>query len=257
MSVRGDAQSLFRRGQSTARTALRLLSAENRVGALSDIADVSRAATLVVAALIPIVNPLGSAPIFLAMSADLPTSARRQLARQVAWNSLLLLAAAMLIGSYVLRFFGISVPIVRVGGGLLVIANGWRMLSVDKMPAVADHPVQDAWEREVAQRAFYPLTFPLTVGPGSISIAITLGAGISTHAATGAVDAAAHLIGVVGVALAVYLSYRSASRLVALLGETGVAAFLRLSSFILLCVGVGIFWAGFSELARSLLESTR
>lgn len=217
-----------------------------------DIADIVRPASLAVAALMPIVNPLGSAPIFLSMSADLPTMARRKLSRQVGWNSFLLLAAAMLVGSHVLRLFGISVPIVRVGGGLLVIANGWRMLNAETIDAPRKTVVQDAWEREVARRAFYPLTFPLTVGPGSVSVAITLGAGISTRPTTGVIDVAIDLIGVAIVALSVYLSYRFASRLITLLGETGAEVFLRLSSFILLCVGVGIMWGGIADLVRSL-----
>ena len=222
--------------------------------AVGDVTAVVRAATLAVAALMPIVNPLGSAPIFLSMSADLPTSARRQLSRQVAWNSFILLAAAMLVGSHVLNLFGISVPIVRVGGGLLVIASGWRLLNADDPQPDAKPKVTQAWEREVARRAFYPLTFPLTVGPGSISIAITLGAGISRQTTTGLVDAVSDLVGVAIVALCVYLSYRFASRLIAFLGETGAVVFLRLSAFILLCVGVGIFWAGFSELVTPLLS---
>ena len=205
----------------------------------------------------PIVNPLGSAPIFLSMSADLPTMARRQLSRQVAWNSFLLLAAAMIVGSHVLRLFGISVPIVRVGGGLLVIANGWRLLNAEETPASDRPPVKDAWEREVARRAFYPLTFPLTVGPGSISIAITLGAGVSSRATTGVVDLLTDLVGVAVVALSVYLSYRFASRLISFLGDTGAAVFLRLSSFILLCVGVSIMWAGISDLLQPLLSQRR
>ncbi|HZR25268.1 MAG TPA: MarC family protein [Vicinamibacterales bacterium] len=217
-----------------------------------DIADIVRPASLAVAALMPIVNPLGSAPIFLSMSADLPTMARRRLSRQVAWNSFLLLAAAMLVGSHVLRLFGISVPIVRVGGGLLVIANGWRMLNAEASQGPAKTVVQDAWEREVARRAFYPLTFPLTVGPGSVSVAITLGAGISTRATTGIIDVVIDLVGVAIVALSVYFSYRFASRLITFLGETGAEVFLRLSSFILLCVGVGIMWGGIAELVRSL-----
>src|SRR5262245_36107064 len=199
----------------------------------------------------PIVNPLGSAPIFLSLSADLPTVARRQLARRVAWNCFLLLAAAMLVGSHILQLFGISVPIVRVGGGLLVIANGWRLLNAEGVPAPHKAAVEEVWEREVARRAFYPLTFPLTVGPGSISIAITLGAGISSRPTTGVVDAVTDLVGVALVALSVYLSYRFASRLITLLGETGAEVFLRLSSFILFCVGVGIMWAGIADLVRS------
>jgi multiple antibiotic resistance protein len=200
----------------------------------------------------PIVNPLGSAPIFLSMTADLPKLARRRLSRQVAWNSFLLLAAAMLVGSHILRLFGISVPIVRVGGGLLVIANGWRLLNADSSPPTQDVELETAREREVARRAFFPLTFPLTVGPGSISIAITLGAAITSRPTTGVVDLVTDLIGVAVVALAVYLSYRFASRLIASLGDVGAEVFLRLSSFILLCVGVGIVWGGLVGLVQSL-----
>ena len=137
--------------------------------------DYARAVLFTLAALLPIVNPFGSAPIFLSLTADLPGRARRKLATVVARHAFLLLAAAMLIGSHVLRLFGVSLPIVRVAGGLLVTANGWRLLNDDERPSTDPRPV-DMWEKEVARRAFYPLTFPLTVGPGSISIAITLGA---------------------------------------------------------------------------------
>src|SRR6476660_6831855 len=133
--------------------------------------QIVRPASLAVAALMPIVNPLGSATTFLSTSADLPTMARRRLSGRVARNSFLLLAAAMLVGSHVLRLFGISVPIVRVGGGLLVMANGWRRLNARGAAPTDTVTVEDGWEREVARRAFYPLTFPLTVGPGSISVA--------------------------------------------------------------------------------------
>ena len=220
---------------------------------MTGFAESVRVASLAVAALAPIVNPLGSAPVFLAMSADLPTAARRQLPRRVAWNSFLLLAAAMLTGSHLLRFFGISVPIVRVGGGLLVMANGWRLLHADDPPATTRVAPTDAWQREVARRAFYPLTFPLTVGPGSLSIAITIGAGISRQSIAGVVDVLSDLVGVAIVALSVSLSYRFAGRVVALVGETGVTVFLRLTSFILLCVGVSIMWGGLTDLIRPLI----
>ena len=212
----------------------------------------ANAVLLTVATLLPIVNPLGSAPVFLSMTADLPSAARRKLAIVVARHALLLLTAALLIGSHVLRFFGVSLPIVRVGGGLLVAATGWRLLNEDARPASTPGPV-DAWEREVARRAFYPLTFPLTVGPGSISIAITLGAKAQSVGARTAAELAADLVGIVLVAALVFLCYRFASRLIAYLGETGTAVFLRLSAFILLCIGVAIIWSGLVELVQPLL----
>ena len=205
------------------------------------------------AALLPIVNPLGAAPIFLAMSADLPAHARRHLARVVARNAFLLLAAAMLVGSYVLQFFGISLPVVRVAGGLVVLGAGWRLLHDGHAGRTSrTQRCVDAWERELARRGFYPLTFPLTVGPGSISIAITLGARDVADPASRAVYVVADLIGITIIAIAVYLSYRFASRLIASLGETGTSVFLRLSAFFMLCVGVAILWGGIVGLVEPL-----
>jgi len=215
--------------------------------------DYGNAVLFTLAALLPIVNPLGSAPIFLSMTADLPSAARRKLAAAVGRNSFLMLMAAMLIGTYVLRIFGVSLPIVRVAGGLLVTANGWRLLNHDESTD-AKPDVVEAWEREVARRAFYPLTFPLTVGPGSISIAITLGARAPSSGSRTLGELVAALIGVLIVSLTVFLSYRFSSRLIAYLGETGTVVFLRLSSFILLCIGVAIIWSGVVDLVQPLLK---
>jgi len=218
-----------------------------------ELLDYGNAVLFTLAALLPIVNPLGSAPIFLSMTADLPSAARRKLAVAVGRNSFLMLMAAMLIGTYVLRIFGVSLPIVRVAGGLLVTANGWRLLNHDESTD-AKPDVVEAWEREVARRAFYPLTFPLTVGPGSISIAITLGARAPSSGSRTLGELVAALIGVLIVSLTVFLSYRFSSRLIAYLGETGTVVFLRLSSFILLCIGVAIIWSGVVDLVQPLLK---
>ena len=217
---------------------------------MAQLSAYTNAILFTLAALLPIVNPLGTAPIFLSMTADLPVAARRRLAVVVARYSALLLAAAMLIGSFVLELFGVSLPIVRVGGGLLVTANGWRLLNSEEKEVTGGGPVE-AWEREAERRAFYPLTFPLTTGPGSVSIAITLGA----RAKHQSFEVVADLIGVVLVGFTVWFSYRFASKLIAYLGETGTEVFLRLSSFILLCIGVSIIWSGLVDLIRPLLTA--
>ena len=201
------------------------------------------------AALLPIVNPLGGAPIFLAYTADLPGPARQHLAWVVTRNALLLLVVAMLGGSYVLAFFGISIPIVRVAGGLVVLATGWKLLHAGDEPDAPPSVISDAWEREAAKRGFYPLT----VGPGSISVAITLGAGTATGPSAGLMKMVAYLVGAGIVSASIYICYRSASYLSRALGETAQHVFLRLSAFILLCVGVAIFWSG----VVGLVQTTR
>jgi multiple antibiotic resistance protein len=210
-----------------------------------------------VAALLPIVNPLGGAPIFLAMSADLPPQARHHLAAVVARNAFLLMSGALLVGSYVLAFFGISVPVVRVAGGLVLVSAGWRLLHAGDKPEIRGSApaLTDAWERELAGRGFYPLTFPLTVGPGSISVAITLGARDAGDPLATAIAAIGDVIGIVIVAVCVYLSYRFSTRLIESLGETGTMVFLRLSAFVILCVGVAILWSGVVGLVEPLLRS--
>ena len=112
-----------------------------------------------------------------------------------------------------LRIFGVSLPIVRVAGGLLVTANGWRLLNDQSSTNPSPHPVE-AWEREVARRAFYPLTFPLTVGPGSISRRHHARCeGAEQQWAGPWRELLAGLVGVLIVSLIVFLSYRFASRL--------------------------------------------
>ena len=208
-----------------------------------------------IAALLPVVNPLGTAPIFLAMSADLPPAARHHLATVVARNAFLMLAAAMIVGSYVLAFFGISLPVVRVAGGLVLVSTGWRLLHTRDEPDAPPPPVKEAWQRELARRGFYPLTFPLTVGPGSISIAITLGARSAGDRVTTALTVVTDLVGVAIIAVCVYLSYRFATRLISSLGDTGTVVFLRLTAFILLCVGVSILWGGVVGLVEPLVSA--
>ena len=201
---------------------------------------------LVYAALFPIVNPIADAPLFLGLTQFCTDVQRNLLARRVAVNSFFLLVGSLFIGSHVLEFFGISLPVVRVAGGLVVTAFGWKLLNAEPESKTADGaPVRTLPD------PFYPLTMPLTVGPGSISVAITLG---SQRPKTGGLEqfallATGAIAGTVALALTVYLSYRFAQRLVKLLGHDGTQVVVRLSAFILLCIGIQILWSGVSELA--------
>ena len=215
----------------------------------SELAEVARTALVVLAALLPITNPPGNAPIFLALTGGMTEATRRASARRVGLNCLVLLLAAAFVGTHVLAFFDISLPVVRVGGGLLVAATAWRLLAAQgESNADAPDGSRRLDPREVAGRAFYPLSFPITVGPGSISIAITLGASLPKRGVTLLTTSAGLILGIVAATVAIWLSYRYASRMVRWLGPNGTAVFLRLSAFILLCIGVQICWDGLAEL---------
>ncbi len=210
-------------------------------------ADVFSATLLVVAALFPIVNPLGSSVIFLGLTDGYSHTLRASLARRISINSFILLVVSILIGGKVLDFFGISLPVVQVGGGLVVVAMGWAILqqSDDAPHTAVLNPA------EASEKAFYPLTLPLTVGPGSISVAVALGANTQHQAYPWPAQLAALLLGPFLIALSVFISYRSAERLSKLLGRTGLSVFIRLSAFIVLCIGIQILWNGVAALAHA------
>jgi multiple antibiotic resistance protein len=205
---------------------------------------------IVLTALFPIVNPLGTSPIFLRLTPGYTSHERQMLSWRIAVNSYILLLASMLIGSHILSFFGISLPVVQVGGGLIVVANGWMLLQQREEPTQSQ-PNKRITCDDISASAFYPLTLPLTVGPGSISVAITLGANEALHHDS-LTRLAATVIGTALVALTVYLSYRFAEKLARLLGESAMNVILRLSSFILVCIGVQIVWNGVKALVDSL-----
>jgi len=214
---------------------------------LNIVAHVASAIALVVAALFPIVNPLGSSLIFLSMTRGYSDAVRHNLVLRVTINSFILLAISILIGSHVLHFFGVSIPVVQVAGGLIVSVTGWSLLSQhdpDPKPQRVDPEV-------ATQQAFYPLTLPITVGPGSISVAITLGANTARTMIAWPLLIAA-LVGPMIVALSVYICYRSAEKLERILGEVGLGVFLRLSAFIVICIGVQITWNGIAALIHGL-----
>src|SRR6201996_61985 len=126
--------------------------------------DVVKSCLVVLTALFPIVNPLGSTPIFLSLTPGYSTNARAILARKIALNSYWLLLGSMLIGSHILDFFGISIPVVQVGGGLVAISTGWTLLQSEAQESRAQAEKKIS-SQDIANRAFYPLTLPLTVGP--------------------------------------------------------------------------------------------
>ncbi|MGA8429520.1 MAG: MarC family protein [Candidatus Sulfotelmatobacter sp.] len=204
-----------------------------------------------VSALFPIVDPIGGAPVFLLLTRDYATETRRVLARRIAVDSFILMIASFTLGAHVLSFFGISLPVVQVGGGLIVIATGWAMLNQK------DTSDQGSTRRTVTcadalSQAFYPLTLPLTVGPGSISVAITLGANAPQHLGANLLAILAAAIGCAFVALTIYLCYGYADRLASKIGATGTNVILKLTAFLLVCIGVQIFWNGASRLLTAL-----
>jgi multiple antibiotic resistance protein len=218
---------------------------------LSLIISFLNALILVPVTLLPIINPLATAPVFVAtFGGDRHVSQR--LARQIAINSWYVMLGSMLLGAHILALFGISLPVVRIGGGLLVAAAGWRMLhhaEADDVQAAAAVEAAGLTDIELVRRSFFPMTFPLTTGPGTIAASIALGSQIPTTSMLSyLVNALAVAGGAALVSLVLYLLFKNAAAVLRRLGDIGTLVMMRLMAFILLCVGIQILWSGWAEL---------
>ena len=216
--------------------------------------DAAKTLFLVVTALFPIVDPLEGSPFFLALTREYAPEARKALSWRIAMNSFFLLVASYFVGTYILAFFGISLPVVQVGGGLILVATGWTLL---KQRDDEKHDVQKTVSpNDRFRRAFYPLTLPLTVGPGSISVAVTLGANAGRSHALHPLTILAALLGSALIALSIFICYGFADRLAQILGATAMTVIMQLSSFLLVCIGVQITWNGIKVLLESVTLHT-
>jgi multiple antibiotic resistance protein len=214
---------------------------------------------LALTALFSIVNPLSGAFIFFGATRELPTPVRSQVARWVGIYSFCIMAASLYVGAYVLGFFGVSIPVLRVAGGIIVAAAGWRMLNAPDATELRRNETPSPASVDVApsKLAFYPLTMPLTTGPGTISVAISIGAGrpggfhVSSLAFFVETLAATALLSVV-----IYGFYRNSARLAQWIGATGTTIVVRLSAFLLFCIGIQVLWNGAAELLSTLPFNT-
>jgi multiple antibiotic resistance protein len=216
---------------------------------------------LTFSALLPLINPLGSALIFLSLVGAQPIALYRSLARRIAINTVLFFAVVDLLGSAMLRFFGISLPIVEVSGGLVIAAVAWSLLnqestdpSAEKIQAAAQVQM-DAPTETLQQKTFYPFTFPITAGPGCIVVTLTLSARIPQRPISGSLIAHAGLmLAVVVLSATVYFSYAYAPRIAQRISPSTAHGILRVIAFILLCIGVQIAWNGLLPLLTSILH---
>ena len=213
-------------------------------------------------ALLPLINPLGSAMVFLGLVGIQPPAVYKSLARQIAINVLLFFAVIELIGSSLLSFFGISLPIVQLAGGVVVAAIGWGVLnqsddSNTTKSADAQAGSQAMSTKSFESSTFYPLTFPITAGPGCLVVMLTLSAHTMEGGLTETILSRAGLmVAVVLLSVLVYVCYAYAPQVARRISPSTAHGILRVIAFILLCIGVQIAWNGLEALLVPLLHGT-
>jgi multiple antibiotic resistance protein len=212
--------------------------------------------------LLPLINPLGSALVFLGMAGEAPPKVYRSLARRIAINNIVFLVIIEVLGAAILNFFGISLPIVQLSGGIVIAAMGWSVLNERDASADSRNKQEESEVRgetrakDLEQEAFYPFTFPITSGPGTLVALLTITAHISHRVLSR--DILAHLgvfLAVVALSVLVYFCYANALKISKVIPPATAHGILRVIAFILLCIGVQIAWNGLAVLLAELMKA--
>jgi multiple antibiotic resistance protein len=202
--------------------------------------------------LFAIINPYGLSFVFLDRTKSLSDTERRVLARHVAISAFGVLVVSLFAGAVILRFFGISLPALRIGGGLVVAVSGWQMLH-EKPPPEGQPNVAPPSSEALKRMIIFPLTIPLTTGPGTIATAIAL----SANQPAAIQGALVSLIVAIAISITILNAYTYSGSMARLFGREGTYTVTRISAFLLLCVGVQIMLTGTLEAVRSLLPVAR
>jgi multiple antibiotic resistance protein len=192
-------------------------------------------------ALFPIVNPFGGVPLFFAMTSEFPPSERNRTALKTAVYVFAILVVFMFFGRFVLNFFGISLPVLKVAGGLIVANTAWGMVTASTRITAAESD-EAATKSDIS---LTPMAMPILSGPGSIGVVMGLAA-----AATGVMTYLGMVIGIAALALSVYLFLRLGGPLVGRLGPSAVGGITRIFGFLIFAVAVQLVWDGIAEFGR-------
>lgn len=198
---------------------------------------------LTIGALLPIINPFSTAPLFVSLTVGMEDSRRTQQALLGCLYAFVILVVFLLVGSAIIDFFGISVPGIRVAGGMIISTTGFRMLfpSQPTAPEGAQGPQQQ-------DIAFAPIAMPSLAGPGSITVVLAAAAQIkSIRPGDWQLIYLAVALGMAATLVFSFLVLRAASWMVRFLGRGGIDAMTRIFGFLLICIGVQFFLTGISD----------
>ena len=196
----------------------------------------SAAATFL--ALFPIVDPFGGIPIFFSMTSSWSAKDRNRTALKTGIWVFVILVTFLFVGRFVLHFFGISLPVLKIAGGLIVANTAWSM--VTSHARITPEETHEAEDKE--DISLTPLAMPLMSGPGAIGVVMALAAHVDSSASY-----LGMVIGIAAVALTVFLFFYLGGPLVRRLGPSAVGAINKIFGFLILAIAVQLVWDGVAD----------
>jgi len=207
-------------------------------------------------ALFPVVNPLGSAFIISPYLSNLTSAERRQAVAKITLYAFIICTVSLFAGQYIMQLFGISIPVIQLAGGIMICKIGWEFLSSDKKDDDTDSDTSKTTAisglKNIQNKLFYPIAFPITAGAGTISVLFTLSAHSASfdNSSDYLMNTGAILLSIVFVCLLIYIFYLNTERLIHYLGSSGEMIVNRITAFLIFCVGLQIALTGLKSLFK-------
>lgn len=205
--------------------------------------------------LFPPVNPVGTSFILDPLLSNLNRKQRLIAAKKIAFYCFVICVTSVIIGSWILKLFGLSLPIVQIAGGLTICNMGWNLLNSDnesneKISSDKLAQPEDKFSK-IENSLFYPMAFPMMCGAGTISVLLTLSASTSfKNVEQYLMNTSALIVGIIAMIIVVYVCIANTHILIGRIGERGKQIVNRLSAFIVFCIGLQIFWEGLKALLK-------
>ncbi|MBS1599957.1 MAG: NAAT family transporter [Bacteroidetes bacterium] len=202
-------------------------------------------------ALFPVVNPIGSAFMVSSYFEKLTNSEKRIAVRRITLYAFLICTVSLFAGHWILALFGISIPVIQVAGGTMICKMGWEMLSAKKKEneAGGGHIASPSGLAAIEDKLFYPITFPITTGAGTMSVLFTLSAHSASEDTTEyLINTSAIILSIIIMCVLVYIFYLNTKTIISFLGANGETIVNRISAFLIFCVGLQIATTGIKSL---------
>ncbi|MBS1527015.1 MAG: MarC family protein [Bacteroidetes bacterium] len=210
-------------------------------------------------ALFPVVNPLGTAFIISPYFSELSRKERLKAVKKITFNALALCAFTLFLGHWILQLFGLSIPIIQLAGGIMICKIGWESLAADnpdtKKEAETDE--SEIADHSIENKLFYPITFPMTTGAGTIAVLFTLSAhGANKDMTLYLLNVAALLVSIIGICVLIFIFYLNTNRVIRYIGSHNEVIINRIMAFLIFCVGLQIAYGGITNLVHAMSAST-
>ncbi|MBL7764416.1 MAG: MarC family protein [Chitinophagaceae bacterium] len=206
-----------------------------------------------IVALFPVVNPIGSALMVNPYFSGLDRNDKRIAVRKIAFYAFCLCTFFLFAGHLLLNLFGISIPVIQLAGGIMICKTGWESLTSDDTSqqtiSTNDTNLDNQQKLNIENKLFYPITFPITTGAGTISVLFTLGAhSVDANITNYIVNVSAILVAIIIMCILVIIFFLNTKLILSYLGSHSETIINRLMSFLLFCVGLQIASTGIKSL---------